>query len=311
MTGPMALAIRSLAARLGRGGVIINEHVISAEQIRLHVETLAKVFDFVHHDDLLERIENPGRRPFCLLTFDDGKRSNATEVAPELGRLGVPGVFYLVAGFLDTGKPLWFDRRDALRRALGELPAELGSDVLKKLPHRLVRERLDRAAETHGVDADPSDPDVGPMSWDEARALAEAGFTLGAHTIDHPVLTCESRAEAQRQIARSVERLEEETGAPCSTFAFTNGNYTADLGRFVLSRGVATAVTTEPLWVEQGFPAWRLPRIQLFPGQSPARILLKVGLGLRPGALADPSGTGRVYREIRALERAGAPGISG
>jgi peptidoglycan/xylan/chitin deacetylase (PgdA/CDA1 family) len=304
MTGALAASIRIAARTLGRGGVIINEHVISADQIRMHVEVLGKLFDFVHHDDLLDRIERPCRRPFCLLTFDDGKRSNATEAAAELERLGVPAVFYLVAGFLDSGRPLWFDRRDALKRELGALPRGLDPDVLKKLPHRLVQERMDRATEAHGVDADPADPDVGPMSWDEARGLAARGFTLGAHTVDHPVLTCETEDEARRQIERSVQRLEEEIGGPCATFAYTNGNYTAALGRIVEACGVRTATTTEPLWVDRSFPTWRLPRIQLFPGQSPAKILTKIALALRPGTLVDPNGTGRVYREIQRAARA-------
>ena len=43
--------------------------------------------------------------------------SNATETAPELTRLGVPAVFYVVTSFLSNGDPLWFDRYGALRRA--------------------------------------------------------------------------------------------------------------------------------------------------------------------------------------------------
>ena len=87
-------------------GVIINEHTLTASQTRLHVETLSRWFDFIHYDELLDRISRPRSRPFCLLTFDDGKRSNATITAPELERLGVPAVFYVPTRFLTDGFPL-------------------------------------------------------------------------------------------------------------------------------------------------------------------------------------------------------------
>src|SRR5712691_4332770 len=94
-----------------RGGVIINEHTLTAAQTRLHVEVLSRWFDFIHHDALPERMVRPRSRPFCLMSFDDGKRSNATEAAPELERLGVPAVFYLPTRFITNEREaLWFDR---------------------------------------------------------------------------------------------------------------------------------------------------------------------------------------------------------
>ncbi|MDD5303375.1 MAG: hypothetical protein PHS14_09725, partial [Elusimicrobia bacterium] len=74
----------ALAARFRSGGVIVNEHTLSREQTRAHVDALARWFDFIHLDDLPVRLGRRQRRPFCLLTFDDGKRSNATVTAPEL-----------------------------------------------------------------------------------------------------------------------------------------------------------------------------------------------------------------------------------
>src|SRR5438067_734889 len=91
----------ALSRRLHRGGVIINEHTLTAEQTRRHVEALGRWFDFIDLDELPRRLANPGQRPFCLLTFDDGKRSNATQTAPELARLGVPAVFYVTTEFLN------------------------------------------------------------------------------------------------------------------------------------------------------------------------------------------------------------------
>src|SRR5207244_13350278 len=100
-------------------GVIVNEHVLDREQTRRHVDVLSRCFDFIHLNDLPRQLYRRGKKPFCLLTFDDGKRSNATAVAPELERLGVPAAFFVVSRSLGGQAPLWFDRHRALPKKLG------------------------------------------------------------------------------------------------------------------------------------------------------------------------------------------------
>lgn len=308
MLSAVAERLLALAASGRRGGVIINEHTPSRADLGRHVDVLGRHFDFVHHDELLARLARPRPRPFCLLTFDDGKLSNATEAAPELTRLGVPAVFFVVTRYLRDGAPLWFDRYKALQRTLGRPPMGLEPDVVKSLPHALLEERLERACARHGVALEPH-PDVQPMTWEQARALGRAGFTIGAHTLRHPILTCESEPEALRQIAESVADVRAELGAPCATFAFPNGNYTARLAQHALACGVATVHTTEPLWADARFPPWRLPRVQLHPGQSAEKAAIKLAVAATGRVLADPNGTGRrVYRRIQRLARRSAHG---
>ena len=115
------------------GGVIVNEHVLSLEQTRRHVEVLGRCFDFIHLSELQNRIHARSKKPFCLLTFDDGKRSNATVVAPELKRLGVPAAFFVVTSSLGSNIPFWFDRYWALRAKLGTLPPGFELPALKQL----------------------------------------------------------------------------------------------------------------------------------------------------------------------------------
>jgi peptidoglycan/xylan/chitin deacetylase (PgdA/CDA1 family) len=289
----MAVARRLRAAR--PGGVIVCGHTLTAEQTRFQVEVLGRWFEFIHHDDLMARLERPGSRPFCLLTFDDGKRSNATELAPELERLGVPAAFYVVTQFLSGGAPLWFDRQAGLVRTLGYTPPGLDLPTLKRLPLASVHERVDRACAQHSVTPDMQSDDVRPMSWDDARRMARQGFTIGAHSVSHSVLTNETEADALSDIDHSVATVSAELGAPCSTFAFPNGNYTERLARHALRVGVRTVMTTEPMWVDERFPPWRLPRIQLFGEHGRSKIELKLAAAATGRLLVNPDGTGREY----------------
>ncbi|MGH9755745.1 MAG: polysaccharide deacetylase family protein [Blastocatellia bacterium] len=291
----MAIASKSDPAK--RGGVIINEHVLTASETRRHVDALSRWFDFIHHDDLLDRLARPKARPFCLLTFDDGKRSVATETAPQLERLGVPAVIYVTTSFLTSRTPLWFDRRIAIERSLGHLPPELERKVLIQLPLALIDERLDRAFDKYKVTVDMKDNDVGPMSWDEARDLARRGFTIGAHSLRHAILTRETEASALSDIEQSIAEVSSEIGASCKSFAFPNGNYTARLARRALETGVQTVMTTDPMWADNSFPPWRLPRVSLFGTYSRAEIELKLALATGRW-LVNPNGTGRLYRYV-------------
>ena len=277
------------------GGVVVCGHTLTAAQARFQVEALARWFDFIHHDDLMERLERTHTRPFCLLTFDDGKRSNATELAPELARLGVPAAFYVVTEFLTAGEPLWFDRQHALVDTLGYTPADLDQPTLKRLPLREVNERLDRAFARHGISPDLQSDDVRPMSWEDARRMARHGFTIGAHSVRHATLTNESEHDALSDIERSIATVSAELGAPCASFAFPNGNYTPRLAQHALEAGVQTVMTTEPVWADAHTLPWRVPRIQLFGGHTRAKIELKLAAAATGRVLVNPDGTGREY----------------
>lgn len=293
----------ALARHLKNGGVIVNEHVLDREQTRRHVAVLSRSFDFIHLSDLPRPLYRRGKKPFCLLTFDDGKRSNATAVAPELERLGVPAVFFVVSGSLDDQAPLWFDRHRALRKKLGAFPTGLSLEVLKQLPYALLIERIERACSQYGIDADLRDDDVGLMSWEQVRQLHRRGFSIGAHGHTHTVLTRENKAAAFENIERSIARVSEEIGEPCPSFAFPNGNYTAELAQHAVRCGVRTVMTTEPTWVDGSFPLWRLPRLQIFGDDSPGKIRLKAAVAATGLILRNPDGTGHLYRTINRVAR--------
>jgi peptidoglycan/xylan/chitin deacetylase (PgdA/CDA1 family) len=301
----MLSAIGTLSLGFARcfkaGGVIVNEHTLDREQTRRHVDTLGRWFDFIHLNELPARLNQRNGKPFCLLTFDDGKRSNATVVAPELQRLGVPAVFFVVTSSLAGGTPFWFERYWALRAKVGTLPRELRMDVLKQLPYDLLTARIERACLQHGVEADLSNDDVRTMSWDEARSLHRQGFSIGAHGDIHAILTRETTAAALENIARSIARVSEEIGAPCPAFAFPNGNYTPELAQHAIRCGAKMVMTTEPMWADKTFPLWRLPRVQLFRTDSRGKMELKIATAAPGWLRSNPDGTGRLYRKMHRL----------
>jgi peptidoglycan/xylan/chitin deacetylase (PgdA/CDA1 family) len=307
MKGVLGPAAMALAARFKAGGLIVNEHRLSREQLRVHVEALGRWFDFIHPDELPGRLLKRGRRPFCLLTFDDGNRSDASVTAPELERRGIPACFLVVTEFVGARTALWFELYSLLREKLRILPSGLSPRAVKQLPYDLLMERIARACRRHGISADLDDDDVASMTWDHVRDLRRRGFAVGAHGVTHAILTRETRADALESISGSIERIRAETGAPCAAFAFPNGNYTAELARHAARSGARLVMTTEPTWTDERFPLWRLPRLQLFPRQDRATLELKIAVSALGFVLKSGDGTGMVYREINRLSRGKAP----
>src|SRR5947207_9752001 len=105
---------------------------------------------------------------------------------------------------------------------------------------------------------------VRPMTWDEARHLDKQGFSIGAHGRTHAILTRQSKEEARAEIEQSLATVSSELGSPCRSFAFPNGNYTADLAQHALGCGATTVMTTDPMWVSRHSKLGCLPRIRLF-----------------------------------------------
>jgi len=283
------------AAARGARGILINNHEQNALQIRTQVHALAPFFDFINYDDLKERLHSgSGEKPFCLMTFDDGKAINATETAPELLRLGVPAVFYIVPGSTDSEEASWFDRLAALRRAAGTA-ALPDLAAFKAMPWRERDRRLDELCASFGAKADLADPAVRAMSWADAAQLQRDGFEIGSHTLNHAILTVETETEAQRQIEESVREMARHGLPACRTFAFPNGNATRSLVKTALNAGMESTMTTAPVWVRKRDALACLPRLYL-KDRADARYIHTKTLAARPGfVLKNSSGEGRRY----------------
>jgi len=282
-----------LVAR-GARGIIINNHAQTAEQIRAQVDALAPLFEFISYDELKERLLlNSGRKPFCLLTFDDGKAINATEAAPELVRLGVPAVFFIVTGAVGSGKALWFDRLTALRNSAGKktLP---DYSAFEAMPWRDREQQIDALCTQFGEDANLEDDTVRLMSWDEITRLQRAGFEIGSHTVNHALLPDETVEEATRQISDSIRQIEE-AGLRCRTFAFPKGRARQPLVEVALKLGLESTLSTVPVWVRDQDRLGCLPRIYLRERADALHVRTKAIAARTGWMLKNPSGEGRRY----------------
>jgi peptidoglycan/xylan/chitin deacetylase (PgdA/CDA1 family) len=67
------------------------------------------------------------------------------------------------------------------------------------------------------------------LTWDGVRALRDAGWDIGSHTLNHPRLARLSPDEAKKELEESRRVLERELGTPPVSFAHPYGNGADDL----------------------------------------------------------------------------------
>jgi peptidoglycan/xylan/chitin deacetylase (PgdA/CDA1 family) len=191
-----------------------------------------------------------------LVTFDDGFRNNLTCAAPVLQRFGIPALIHLTTGYIGRQRILWPD--ELLWRAANwpkrflPLPGEDGEirtpdrvserlalartlrESCKRLPHDVSGRYLNQLRE-YDVQQ-PEEEAYAFLTWDEVRKLKTKGFTIGSHTIEHPILTQLEDRRMTFELRESRRVIERKIGEECLCFAYPNG------GRLDISPAVVEGV---------------------------------------------------------------------
>jgi len=247
--------------------------------------------DLVSLDEAARRLEAQefGRR-FACLTFDDGYRDNRTYAYPILKRNGVPFAIYIPTSFMDREGYLWWlaledviaarDEvlliMDGVERRFACATVEEKNDAfaaiywwLRSLPSdAAIRCAVRALAARYGIDGRAYCNDL-CLDWDELVALAaDPLVTVGAHTVNHPILAKIPADALAVEIESGCERIARRLGARPRHFSFPFGDRSAAGPReFAAARahGFRTAVTTRPgvLFPEHREHLMALPRISI------------------------------------------------
>ena len=190
--------------------------------------------------DLIEHVKQgtPFPENSIVITIDDGFREGYEVMAPILKKKGVPATFYLCSGF-ENNRDLFYRNKASL---LIEHIAQQPSAEAAKAVHSLLsgagvkgdtvrdaiysisyqnKELLDRCARRVGLDIQDYLSVHKPyMTTEEAKELMRDGFTIGAHSIDHPHYESISEGEQIRQTAESIQFIQDTFNPSYNTFAF-------------------------------------------------------------------------------------------
>ena len=156
--------------------------------------------------DVILCVKNMGKLPAnrFLLTFDDGFREIHDIVAPILISKGVSATIFISSAFLDN-KDMCFGNKASLliEKIQKGITAEARVEIMKLLPglsnprskldEEILkidyrhREIVDEIANIVGLDIRAYLKEIRPyLSSSQVGDLINNGFSIGAHSIDHP-----------------------------------------------------------------------------------------------------------------------------
>ncbi len=189
-----------------------------------------------------EAVQRRARGKQVAMTFDDAFGSVLQLAKPILDDAGFPATVYAVTDFAAHGTPLQWD----------------GVEHWTDGPH---------AAELASLD------------WDNLRALRDAGWEVGSHTVTHPRLTRVSDEMLERELGVSRDVVAAEMGEPCASIAYPYGDVDARVVAAAGRAGYATGAALPARWGQIGALEW--PRVGVYRPDDLLRFRLKTSRATR------------------------------
>lgn len=248
-------------------------------------------FDVISLDEMYQRLtsKTPGRRFVCF-TFDDAYADNLEYAYPVFKKHNAPFALFVPTSFPDRRGELWWIAIESIIAQNDQIGLVMGTHE-ERLDCRTVGEKRELFDALHAwLRARESDDeirrivrdlaaryrvDIGQicekqcLTWGQIAELAKDPLvTIGAHTVNHPILTKVPASKVTTELRMSRAVIESALGIVPVHFAYPFGQkYAAGSREFRAARdvGFRTAMTTRPgvIFPEHVNQLWSLPRISL------------------------------------------------
>lgn len=195
---------------------------LSSARFEEQIRALLDLGDVVPASEILQAPASGYGRPRFAITFDDDHVCHVRHVLPILSRLGVTATFFLSGRTLHDLPHYWWTlveeavRVEGLARTCerlglsGTTPAEVASQLESTTD-------VERLTALLPVLREPV------MSAEDIRTLAQAGMTIGFHTLHHQMLTTLSGIALEDAVTRGRQELAEAAGQPVDLIAYPYG----------------------------------------------------------------------------------------
>ncbi len=204
---------------------------VSPDGFRRQMRHLAHRYSVVSLEEVLAAFRGIATLPerAVLITFDDAYRDVGEIAWPILKGLRLPATLFVPTAY--PGRPeraFWWDRLHRLFRravassqgsAVSSRSADHASDrsratdwsrlrrQMKGLTHEEANEIVDELDQAFPGAAEGEQP-PNVLDWDELRALAGEGLSIGAHTRWHPPLPRTSKDRIRSELKECMEDLQ-------------------------------------------------------------------------------------------------------
>jgi peptidoglycan/xylan/chitin deacetylase (PgdA/CDA1 family) len=239
---------------------------VPVDLFRAQLQVLGENVDLLPLDALVPRddpmpLVRHGRRPAVALTFDDDLESHVEEALPVLRQFAVPATFFLSGRALHGRGAYWFQHLESLLTSYGQSRTA----ALLRRPGLTVAELISGCQQSMDVRRRVTElaaalPAPRVLGSDAIAALADAGMTIGFHTVNHDVLPGLDDKALDEAVTCGRTDLAARTGRPVRYFAYPHGKADARSAAAVRRHGFDAAVTGRPAPVGLRDDRYRLGR---------------------------------------------------
>jgi peptidoglycan/xylan/chitin deacetylase (PgdA/CDA1 family) len=214
------------------------------------MEILARYFTPVGIDQIIEA-RHGGSLPAnaAIVTFDDGYRDNYKNAVPILKKHGMNAVFFVTTDYVSERRLFWWEiirvvvRRSTKREITLGYPFPCAfpvtdeserEEAIKKIIRivktsyamdlpRFMEELYRGSGVTWSRQDDQDEAERSILTWQDVRAMREAGMDVQSHTRTHRVLGTLPSEAFDNELAGSKRELEAQIDAPVRTIAYPVG----------------------------------------------------------------------------------------
>jgi peptidoglycan/xylan/chitin deacetylase (PgdA/CDA1 family) len=194
--------------------------------------------------DVLELLREG--RPFpeksFLLTFDDGFREMSDVVAPILQEKGISATFFVNSAFIDNEEMCYLNKASVIAENVGNTGSSnvhekisvmlrsnnrVSNDIISGILSIGYQQKslLDEIANVLNIDfVEYLKTNKPYLTASQISNLIDAGFSIGAHSIDHPLYSSLSLEDQVHQTIESVQHIRNRFALDYGVFAFPHGD---------------------------------------------------------------------------------------
>lgn len=213
----------------------------NTREFKEDLDFLLKTFSPMGLRELLDDLKcgrSSTKRSF-LLTFDDGYREISDVIAPILFEKGITATFFVNSAFVDNKELCYVNKASLIvdeflksrslgvKKALGQIRHLHDDDRVDEMVSRMIsmkdgqRSALDEMANSMGISFSEYLRANKPyLTSAQINRLIHNGFTIGAHSIDHPMYQSLSVGEQVYQTLESVRFVRDSFHLNYGVFAF-------------------------------------------------------------------------------------------
>jgi peptidoglycan/xylan/chitin deacetylase (PgdA/CDA1 family) len=119
-------------------------------------------------------------------------------------------------------------------------------------------------------------PSQGGLLQRQIRGMVAAGWELDTQGFSHADLITLDAAQLHYQVAVSRETIRHRFHVPVNWFCYPSGHYDATVVAAVKAAGYTGSTTVVPGWAHHEDDPYRLPRLRVLGGTSPASLLSEI-----------------------------------